>query len=181
MSLAQQTTVPVGTWTTDPVHSSLEFSVKHMVVATFRSTMPDFTATLTAGADGVAVLEGTGRVASVVTQDPNLTGHLQSPDFFDAERHPEVRFRSIEIARDGEAVRVRGELTLKGVTGDIELTGTLVGPVVGLGDAEKIGLELEGSFDRTEYGLDWNAELPGGGWVVGNVVTVSAHLELGRS
>jgi polyisoprenoid-binding protein YceI len=183
MSPAQQTTtaVPVGTWTTDPVHSSLEFSVKHMVVATFRSTMPDFAATLTAAPDGSAVLEGTGRVASVVTQDPNLTGHLQSPDFFDAERHPEVRFRSTEVVRDGEAVRVRGELTLKGVTGEIELTGTLVGPVVGLGDAERIGLELEGSFDRTDYGLDWNAELPGGGWAVGDVVKVGAHLELVRS
>ena len=183
MSVAQQTTnaVPVGTWATDPVHSSLEFSVKHMVVATFRSTMPDFTATLTSAEDGSAVLEGTGRVASVETQDPNLTGHLQSPDFFDAERHPEVRFRSTEIVRDGEAVTVRGELDLKGRTGTIELSGTLAGPVVGLGDAERLGLDLEGAFDRTEYGLDWNAELPGGGLVVGNTVRVAAHLELVRS
>jgi polyisoprenoid-binding protein YceI len=76
---------------------------------------------------------------------------------------------------------VRGELTLKGVTGPIELTGTIVGPAVGLGGTERIGLELEGSFDRTDYGLSWNAELPGGGLVVGDVVRVGAHLELARS
>jgi len=182
MSVAQQSTVvPAGTWTTDPVHSSLEFSVKHMVVATFRSRMPDFDATLTATEDGAAVLEGVGRVASVVTPDPNLTGHLQSPDFFDAERYPEVTFRSTEVTREGEALAVRGDLTLKGVTGTIELRGTIVGPVVAVGDTERIGLELEGTFDRTEYGLNWNAPLPSGGFAVGNDVRVSAQLELVRS
>lgn len=182
MSVAQQNTaVSVGTWTTDPVHSSLEFSVKHMVVATFRGRMPDFDATLTATEDGAAVLEGVGRVASVVTPDPNLTGHLQSPDFFDAERYPEVSFRSTEVAREGETLTVWGDLTLKGVTGPIELSGTIVGPVVALGDTERIGLELQGTFDRTEYGLNWNAPLPSGGFVVGNEVRVSAQLELVRS
>jgi polyisoprenoid-binding protein YceI len=172
--------LPAGTWTTDPIHSSLEFSVKHMVVATFRSSLPDFEATLTVDEDG-AVLRGVGRVASVVTPDPALTGHLQSPDFFDAERFPEVSFRSTGIARDGDALRVAGDLSLKGRTGPIELEGTISGPVVGLGDAERIGLELTGRFDRTEYGLDWNAPLPRGGVAVGDEVTIAGHLELVRS
>lgn len=184
MSTAQTaspaTALPAGLWTTDPIHSSLEFSVKHMVVATFRSSLPDFEATLSAGDDGAAALEGVGRVASVVTPDPNLTGHLQSPDFFDAERHPEVRFRSTEIVRDGDEVRIAGDLTLKGRTGRIELAGAIVGPVVGLSGADTIGLELHGRFDRTEYGLDWNAPLPKGGFAVGDEVTIAAHLELVR-
>ena len=181
MSTTEQTTaVPAGTWITDPVHSSFGFSVKHMVVATFRGSLTDFDATLTGAEDGTARLEAAGRVASVVTADENLTGHIQSPDFFDAERHPEVRYVATDIARDGENLLVRGELTLKGVTQPLTLTGTLVGPVVGLGDAEKIGVELEGVIDRTTYGLNWNAPLPTGGLAVGNDVRLTAHLELGR-
>lgn len=177
----QATAVPTGTWTTDPVHSSFGFSVKHMVVATFRGSLTDFDATLTGAEDGTARLEAAGRVASVVTADENLTGHIQSPDFFDAQRFPEVRYVSTSIARDGEDLVVEGELSLKGVTRPLRLTGTIVGPVVGLGDAEKIGVELEGVIDRTEYGLNWNAPLPTGGFAVGNDVKLTAHLELGRS
>lgn len=176
----QSTALPAGVWATDPIHSSLEFSVKHMVVATFRSRLPDFEATLTVD-DGGAVLEGIGRVASVVTNDPNLTGHLQSPDFFDAERYPEVRFRSIEIVRRGDEITIRGDLTLKGHTGPIQLTGAFFGPVVALGDAETIGMEVSGTFDRTDYGLNWNAPLPKGGVAVGDEVTISAHLEYRRA
>jgi polyisoprenoid-binding protein YceI len=174
------TAVPVGTWQSDPVHSTFGFSVKHMVVATFRGSLTDFEATLTGAEDGSAGLVATGRVASVVTQDDNLTGHIQSPDFFDAERFPEVRYAASDITRDGDALRVRGELTLKGVTLPLELTGTLAGPVVGLGEAEVIAVELEGVIDRTAYGLSWNAPLPGGGFAVGNDVRLTAHLEMRR-
>ncbi len=184
MSTTEQqvvTAVPVGTWRHDPVHSSFGFSVKHMVVATFRGSLTDFDATLTGAEDGTATLEAAGRVASVVTQDDNLTGHIQSPDFFDAERFPEVRYTGTDIVRDGESLRVRGELTLKGTTRPLELTGTIVGPVVGLGDAEVIAVELEGVIDRTAYGLNWNAPLPGGGFAVGNDVRLTAHLEMRRA
>jgi polyisoprenoid-binding protein YceI len=176
---AETTALPAGVWTRDPIHSSLEFSVKHMVVATFRSSLPEFESTLRVDERG-AVLEGVGRVASVVTPDPTLTAHLQSPDFFDAELHPEVSFRSTQIERRGDEIRVVGELTLKGHTGTIELRGSFFGPVVGLGDAERIGLDLTGTFDRTEYGLDWNAPLPKGGFAVGDEVTIGAHLEYVR-
>ena len=109
MSTTQQVTaVPTGTWVTDPVHSSLGFAVKHMVVATFRGSMTDFEATLTAGEDGRARLVGVGRVASVVLQDENLSAHVQSPDFFDAERYPEVRYESSDISiEDGRPRRAR--------------------------------------------------------------------------
>jgi polyisoprenoid-binding protein YceI len=177
MSTTEQlTSVPVGTWTSDPVHSSFGFSVRHMVVATFRGSLTDFDATLTGAEDGTARLEATGRVASVVTADENLTGHIQSPDFFDAQRHPEVRYVSNGIELDGETIVVRGELTLKGVTKPLDLRGSLEGPV-----ADKIGVALEGVIDRREYGLNWNAPLPTGGFAVGNDVTLTAHLELGKA
>jgi polyisoprenoid-binding protein YceI len=152
-----------------------------MVVATFRGSLPDFEATLTSREDGTLHLLGVGRPASITTQDDNLTGHLASPDFFDVQRHPEVRYESDEIVRDGDRLTVRGTLTLKGVTRDLELRGTIVGPVVGLGDAEVVGIELEGVIDRTEYGLNWNAPLPGGGFAVGNDVRLRTQLELRQS
>jgi len=181
MSTTEQiTAVPTGTWTSDPVHSTFGFSVKHMVVATFRGSLTDFDATLTGAEDGRARLEAAGRVASVVTADENLTGHIQSPDFFDAERFPEVRYASSDIRRDGEGLVVEGELTLKGVTRPLRLTGSLVGPIA-IGDDQKIGVELEGVIDRTEYGLNWNAPLPTGGFAVGGDVKLTAHLELGKA
>lgn len=173
------TAAPTGTWTSDPVHSSFGFSVKHMVVATFRGSLADFDATLTGAEDGTSRLEAIGRVGSVVTPDENLTGHIQSPDFFDAERYPEVRYVSNDISREGESLVVQGELTLKGVTKPLALRGTLVGPIA-VGDDEKIGVELEGVIDRTAYGLNWNAPLPTGGFAVGNDVRLTAHLELGK-
>jgi len=174
--------VPTGTWRSDPIHSSLEFAVKHNVVSTFRGRMTDFAATLTAAEDGAARLEGVGRVESVVTLEENLTAHLQSPDFFDAQRHPETTFRSTSIERRGEdGVVVAGELTLKGVTRPVELHGTITGPVVDLGDAERLGLELEGTIDRTDFGLNWNLPLPKGGLAVGNDVRLVAQLELVRA
>ena len=182
MSTTQQiTAVPVGTWVSDPTHSSFDFSVKHMVVATFRGALPDFEATLTSREDGTVHLLGIGRLASITTQDENLTGHLASPDFFDVQRYPEVRYESAEVVRDGDQLTVRGTLTLKGVTKDLELHGTIVGPVVGLGDAEVVGVELEGAIDRTEFGLNWNAPLPGGGFAVGNDVRLRTQLELRQS
>jgi polyisoprenoid-binding protein YceI len=181
MSTTQITAVPVGTWVSDATHSTFDFSVKHMVVATFRGSLPDFEAKLTSREDGTLHLLGVGRPASITTQDDNLTGHLASPDFFDVQRYPEVRYESDEVVRDGDALTVRGKLTLKGVTKDLELKGTIVGPVVGLGDAEVVGVELEGVIDRTEYGLTWNAPMPGGGLVVGHDVRLRTQLELRQS
>lgn len=183
MSTTQQVTaVPTGTWVTDPVHSSLGFAVKHMVVATFRGSLTDFEATLTAAEDGTTSLVGVGRVASVVLQDENLSAHVQSPDFFDAERYPEVRYESSDIAVEDGRLVARGQITLKGVTKPLELHGELVGPIEDPYGNTKIGVTLEGTVDRTEFGLNWNAPLPaGGGFVVGNDVKLTAELELGKA
>ena len=92
-----------------------------------------------------------------------------------------TRVESSDIVREGDQLTVRGTLTLKGVTKDLELHGTIVGPVVGLGDAEVVGVELEGVIDRTAFGLNWNAPLPGGGFAVGNDVRLRTQLELRQS
>ena len=176
---AISTPIPTGTWTLDPVHSSAGFAVKHMVVATFRGRFERFDATLVAD-DGGARLEGTVDVDSIVVNDESLAGHLKSPEFFDVERHPVLSFTSRDLRRSGDELAIDGELTIKGRTRPIEARGTITGPVVGLGDAERVGLTLEAVIDRREYGLDWNAPLPKGGNAIGEEVTLTVHLEMRR-
>lgn len=164
-----------GTYKLDPVHSSASFAVKHMVVATFRGRFEEFDAVLEDGR-----LTGTVNVGSIVVKDPNLAAHLQSPEFFDAERHPELRFESSEIRPDGEQVVVDGELTIKGITKPVQARGTLTGPVETLGGVHKVGLNLEAIIDRTEFGLHWNAPLPKGGFALDKDVRLIVELELAQ-
>ncbi len=167
--IEQQTAAPAGTWKADPVHSSLSFEVAYLGVATFRSEFKGFEATLADGA-----LAGKAPVASIEVKDETLYAHLQSPEFFDAERHPELSFTGTATG-DGE---FEGELTIKGVTKPATLTGTITGPVTDPYGNERYGLELETVVDRTAFGLDWNAPLPGGGFALANDVTLKADLML---
>jgi polyisoprenoid-binding protein YceI len=167
------TTVPTGTWAIDPVHSDVGFAVRYAGIGTFRGTFADVDASLAEGR-----LEGVARVASVRVDDENLAGHLQSPDFFDAERHPELRFASDAIERDGERVTVHGELTLRGVTRPVEITGTVTGPLENAYGQQRLGLDVETTVNRRDFGIDWNMELPGGGQALADEVVVSANLAL---
>lgn len=174
-------TIPAGTYRLDPVHSSASFAVKHMVVATFRGRFEDFDATLTIDDAGTANLSGTVQVGSIEVKDENLRAHLGSPEFFDVERFPEIRFESdqIEIGQDGE-LKIAGDLTIKDQTRRVESTGTISGPAVTFGDVVKVGLTLETVIDRTQYGLTWNAPLPKGGFALADEVKLTAELELAR-
>jgi polyisoprenoid-binding protein YceI len=173
MSTTTHTGIPTGTWTVDPVHSSIGFSIRYSGIGTFRGTFEDFDAMLVDGR-----LEGVARVASVKVDDPQLAGHLQSPDFFDAERHPELRFVSTAIERDGERVSVRGELTLRGVTQPVEIAGAVTGPLENAYGQQRLGFDLETTIDRHDYGISWNMELPGGAQALAGDVLVSANLAL---
>jgi polyisoprenoid-binding protein YceI len=174
--------VPTGTtWTADPVHSTVGFAVKHMVVSTFRGRFEDYDATVTAAGDGTLRLEGRVSADSISVKDENLAAHLKAPDFFDTERYPYVTFASTLVrSEDGELI-VDGELTIKGHTRPIEARGVLTEPHETFGGVEKIGLELEAIVDRTQYGLDWNAPLPKGGFALANEVKLQVNLELAKA
>jgi polyisoprenoid-binding protein YceI len=182
MSVIEQTaaTISAGTWESDPVHSSVGFEVKYLGAARFRGEVSGFAGELRVE-DGSAQLSGSGLVASLKTKDENLDAHLQSPDFFDSERHPDISFRSTDVTfTGGTGVRVEGELTIKGVTNPVTLAGTVAGPTVGLDGREKLGLELTTTIDRTEFGVSWNAPLPGGGLTLANDVALKANLLFAR-
>jgi polyisoprenoid-binding protein YceI len=164
--------LPTGTWQLDPAHSQVGFAVDYMV-GTFRGTFSPAQGALEVAADGGARLEGRVRAADVKVQDENQAAHLKSPEFFDAERTPEIRFVSTDIRRDGDELAVAGNLTIRGETRPVELRGTIADPIT---DPYGIGVTLTGAVDRTDFGLNWNAPLPSGEPALANDVTLTGAL-----
>ena len=166
---------PAGSWTADPVHSHIAFEVAYAGVSTFRGGFNDFSASLQGGEQ--PSLEGTAKIASVDVKDEQLNGHLQAPDFFDTQRYPEVSFKATELHRVGDNhVEGKGELTIKGTTQPIQVAGVISGPSTDAGGRERLGLKLETSIDRTQYGVSWNAPNQSGGDYVANDVKLIAEL-----
>jgi polyisoprenoid-binding protein YceI len=174
MSTTETQAVPAGTWSVDKVHSDVGFAVGYMA-GTFSGTFGDFDAVVTDGA-----LKGSAKVASVQVKDANLVAHLQSPDFFDAERHPELTFVSRSIDRAGDRVRIDGEITIKGHTEPVEITGAISEPINDPYGGERFGLTLEAVVDRDKFGISWNNPLPDGKPALSNEVTISADLQLSK-
>jgi polyisoprenoid-binding protein YceI len=176
MAPESTSTIPAGTWNIDPVHSSIGFSARHMVVNTYRGEFEEFSGRLVSDDSG-ARLDGVAPVSSVTTRDPNLTGHLASPDFFDAARHPELRFVSSRIERSGDSLTVDGDITLKGVTKPVQLVGEITGPVDDPYGGTRLGVELAGKIDRRDFDITWNAPLPAGGLALGYEVKLNLSVE----
>jgi len=174
--MSTMTIAPAGTWNLDPVHSRVDFEVGYLA-GTFKGEFHDIGAELSVDGDR-ASLAGTAKVSSVDVKDENLSAHLQSPDFFDAERHPELGFtaQGIRLAGDGN-VSVDGELTIKGVTQPVTVTGTVTAPITDPYGNERIGLNLTTSIDRTAFGVEWNNPLPSGEPSLANDVTILAELQ----
>jgi len=165
MSTITTPKTPTGTWVADPVHSHVSFEVAYAETNTFRGGFREYAATLEGG-----VLEGSARVASVDVKDEQLNGHLQTPDFFDAERFPEITFRTSDLER--------GELTIKGVTRPVTISASVSEPNVDPFGRERVGIALEAAVDRNEFGVSWNAPNQGGGNYLGDDVTIKAELAL---
>ena len=174
MTTREMQAVPVGTWSVDRVHSTVGFSVGYMA-GTFVGTFSDFDVSV---ADGV--LEGTAKVAYVQVKDPNLEAHLQTPDFFDAERYPELSFISRSIERSGDELAIKGDITIKGHTEPVELTGTITEPIADPYGGTRYGLKLQTTIDRRIFGISWNNPLPSGEPALSNDVVLTADLQLSR-
>ena len=179
MSNTQTVTIaPAGTWGLDAVHSAVGFEVEYLG-GTFKGTFDEIDATLVVGDDSVS-LEGSAKVASVNVKDENLAGHLQSPDFFDAERYPQLSFEAREISRSGDELTIAGELTLKGHTEAVEIKGHVNDPAPDPYGGERFGLQLETTVDRTKFGINWNNPLPSGDASLANDVTIIVDLQLSK-
>ena len=168
-----------GTWQLDPVHSTVAFEVAYMA-GTFRGEFQENAAQLTVDGEQ-ARLEGKTNVASVEVRDENLNAHLLSPDFFDVALHPELRFTAEDVDLGESEVTARGEITIKGTTRAVDVTGTATAPLVDPYGNERIGLRLTAAVDRSEFGLSWNAELPNGEPALANDVRIVTDLQFVRA
>jgi polyisoprenoid-binding protein YceI len=169
--------IPAGTYNVDPAHSNVSFDVRHMGIATVRGSFRSFEGTIDA-TNGL-VLDGNVTVDSVDTGDENRDGHLKAPDFFDVAQYQQITFHSTGgESIDGGQVVLNGEITIKGISKPLELTGTIAENGQDPWGNERVGLELEGTIDRREFDLKWNQTLPNGNLLVSNevklLVSVSA-------
>ncbi len=179
-----QTTAPAvlpGTWQIDPVHSAVEFSVRHMMVSKVKGRFTRFGGTITVAEDPLrSSVEASIETASVDTHDENRDNHLRSPDFFDVERYPTMTFRSTEVRPAGEGYLVVGDLTLHGVTKQVELNLELNGTGPDAYGGLRTGFTATTELNRKDFGLTWNAAIEGGGVVVGDKVKVTLEIEAVR-
>jgi polyisoprenoid-binding protein YceI len=145
-----------------------------MKIATVRGHFKEFEGTIEAAEDlASSRAYGTVKVASIDTGNPDRDGHLRSPDFFDAERYPEMRFESTRIEHlAGGDYRVVGKLTIKDQTREVSLDGTVNGADEDPWGNERVGVSIRGTINRTDFGLRWQQVLAGGGFLVGEEVNV---------
>jgi polyisoprenoid-binding protein YceI len=178
---AQTVTVTPGTYRLDPVHSTVGFAVMHKV-SRFRAGFAEFDATFEAADDGTLTLSGWAAARSLRLKNPEQEAHLQSPEFLDTGRHPQIVFRSVAVTLGpGNDLSVEGDLTVRGHTERVHATGHLFYVPDDGHDQERIGIDLETVVDRTVFGMRWNQPLPGGGVSLLNEVTLAVELELPKA
>jgi polyisoprenoid-binding protein YceI len=172
MTITDTTTlIPTGTWAVDPAHSSVEFQVKHMGIATVRGSFNRFEGALEVGPGGELKAYGTVEAASVDTNEPQRDDHLRSPDFFHVDEHPQLTFESTSIEQiDDETYEIKGNLTMHGVTREITLRAELTGNDVDPWGNERVGLEVRGQLNRGDYGMRFNQVLGSGNMLVSDKV-----------
>jgi polyisoprenoid-binding protein YceI len=171
-STATQTALPTGTWNVDPIHSSVEFQVKHLGIATVKGHFNDFEGTLEVGPDG-AKAHGSVKVASIDTREPQRDAHLRSADFFDAENLPEITFTSTSIQQlDEDEFAIEGDFTIHGVTQPLKLHATVEGTETDPGGNERVGLSASAQINRSDYDMKFNMALGSGNVVVSDKVKI---------
>lgn len=170
--------VPVGEWALDGVHSSVGFGIRHLGLNEFSGSFEEYGVELVVGDSGDVALSGYVDVESIAVDQPDLRGHLLSPEFFDAERHARITYVADRVEADGGDVVINGVLTIKGQSLPVEVRGVVNGPAVGLDDKRHLALELSAVIDRTQYGLDWQAVSADGTKVLADEVTLTAAIQL---
>jgi polyisoprenoid-binding protein YceI len=172
------TKIQSGTYNIDPTHSNVEFAVRHMMITTVKGRFGDVKGTVELPEQGEPRLDITIGTASVDTRSEQRDTHLRSADFFDAETHPEMRFVSTKAERVADGWKVTGNLTIKGTTKPVVLTVAEEGAAVDPWGNQKVAYSATTKFNRTDFGLNWNAALEAGGVLVSEEVKVAIDAQL---
>jgi polyisoprenoid-binding protein YceI len=167
-------------YTLDPAHSSVEFAVKHMIIATTKGRFGKFDVDAYVDEQDLTKSRATVTIDanSIDTRDEGRDTHLRSADFFDVANHPTLTFVTTKLTGKGSDYKVTGDLTIRGVTKEVTLDGEVSGPVNDPWGNTRFGISVSGKVNRKEWGLSWNAALEAGGFVVSDDVRLSVELEL---
>jgi polyisoprenoid-binding protein YceI len=173
--------VPAGTWKVDPVHSSVEFHVKHLGIATVKGQFKEFEGKLEIGPEG-AVAYGTVQTASVDTREPARDEHLRSADFFEVDTYPEIAFRSSAIRPTGEdEFEIEADLTIHGVTRSVTLQATVEGTEQDMQGNDRVGISASAQINRSDFEMRFNAALGSGNVVVSDKVKILVEVSAVRA
>lgn len=188
--MTTQTRTPIQTeslagtrWAIDPAHTSVEFAVKHMKIATVKGRFAELTATLAVEADDLATATVVVDIdaASLDTRSEQRDEHLRSADFFDVANHPRLTFRSRSVTARGDGeYRIVGDLTIRGVTRELVLDAEFQGSGQDPWGGTRLGFTAAGRVDRRDFGLTWNAALEAGGFLVGDEVRLAIDAQFVR-
>ncbi|WNS73480.1 YceI family protein [Bacillus sp. DTU_2020_1000418_1_SI_GHA_SEK_038] len=171
-------------WALDPAHSSVDFSIKHMMIANVKGTFNQFDAVIEADPTDLtsANIQFTVDLASIDTRNADRDNHLRSGDFFDVENHPSMTFQSTKIVNNGDGeYDVTGDLTIRGVTKTETFEVTYEGTGKDPWGNDKVGFTVEGAIKRSDYGLTWNSALETGGVLVGDKVKISLDVQAAKA
>lgn len=172
------TAVPVGTWVIDPSHSEVGFTARHLMVSKVRGSFDKFSGTLTVADDFTASkVEATIDAASVNTRDENRDNHLRTNEFFGVEEHPTWNFVSTGLTSKGSDYALAGDLTIKGVTKPVTLNLEVLGVNKDPWGNTKAGFSASTKINRKDFGVEWNAPLEAGGFLVGDDVTLNLEIQ----
>ena len=171
-----------GTWTLDPTHSEVSFSVRHLAISKVKGKFENFTATVEAAEPPLeSSVTAAIEVTSVNTNQKDRDGHLATSDFFLAEEHPQILFTSTGVRQDGDDYLIDGDLTLRGVTKPVTLKAEFGGIVTDGYGQVKAGIEATTKINRHDFGVSWNAALEAGGFTLGDDVTINLDLQFTKA
>lgn len=171
-------------WKIDPVHSEVNFKVKHLVVSTVRGHFDSFSAMIESGNEDFsdAKISFEADSTSINTKNEQRDAHLKSADFFDTENYPKITFISKFVKKTSDyEFRIKGDLTIRGITKEVTLNVIFNGTVEGFGTSEVASFEITGKINRFDFGLQWNALTEAGGVVVSNEVKLEIFAEFNKS
>ena len=167
-----------GTWTIDPVHSEVGFTVRHMMVSKVRGKFTSFSGEIVTGADPLdSSVAADIELSSITTGNDQRDAHVRSADFFEVDKHPVMSYRSTAIRQQGSGYVLDGQLTLKGVTRDVPLSLELNGFGPDAYGGTRAGFSATAEISRGDFGVNWNAAIEGGGVVVSDKVTIQLEIE----
>ena len=167
-----------GTWALDPTHSEVSFSVKHLAISKVRGIFEHFTASIVTAEDpSASTVEATIEVASINTNQKDRDKHLRTNDFFKADEFPNITFTSSSVVLKDDDITVVGDLTLRGITKSVTLTGEFGGTINDDGGQTKAGFTASTKINRLDYGVSWNAALEAGGFTLGDEISINFELQ----